>query len=238
MLRGSGLLCFPGPLLTSRSSMECMNTSVVGAVLAGGESRRLGQDKALLPWSGKALILHPFEVLQEVMSEVVVVTVSGRSYGDLGVPVIHDRYEGQGPLAGIHAALEWARSRPVFVAACDLPFVSVELVNHVANWGNVQNVLAFTCDEARTLPRARVAVWQGRQQPLFGLYSASCREPLETRLRDDRLEAWRFLAEIETTSVPITPDLAFYRADLLLNINSPEDLRKGAPEGVPEPPGL
>ena len=238
MLRGSGLRRFPGPLLTSRNSMECMNTSVVGAILAGGDSRRLGQDKALLPWSGKALILHPIEVLQEVMSEVVVVTVSGRSYGDLGVPVIHDRYEGLGPLAGIHAALEWARSRPVFVVACDLPFVSVELVNHVADWSNERKVLAYTSDEARTHPRATVAVWQGRQQPLFGLYSVSCREPLETRLRDDRLEAWRFLAEIETTSVPITPDLAFYRPDLLLNINSPEDLRQAVSEVLPEPPSL
>ncbi|MGB5295519.1 MAG: molybdenum cofactor guanylyltransferase, partial [Thermoanaerobaculia bacterium] len=125
-----------------------MKTSVVGAVLAGGESRRLGRDKALLPWLGKALLLHPFEVLQEVMSEVVVVTVGGRSYGELGVPVIHDRFEGLGPLAGIHAALEWARSRPVFVVACDLPFVSVDLVEHVADWSNEQKPRASAGDEA------------------------------------------------------------------------------------------
>ena len=87
--------------------------SVVGAVLAGGQSRRLGRDKALLPWSGKPLVLRPFEVLQEAVAEAVIVTVSGRSYDDLGIPVIHDRFEGMGPLAGIHAALDWARSRPV-----------------------------------------------------------------------------------------------------------------------------
>jgi len=215
--------------------MPSLKTSVVGAVLAGGESRRLGRDKALLPWLGKALLLHPFEVLQEVMSEVVVVTVGGRSYGELGVPVIHDRFEGLGPLAGIHAALEWADSRPVFVVACDLPFVSVELVNHVADWSTGQKVLASAGDEAWAHPRARVAVWHGRQQPLCGLYSASCREPLETRLRDGRLEAWRFLGEIDTATVPITSDLAFYRPDLLVNINSPGDLQQGVPEVAPEP---
>jgi len=162
------------------------------------------------------------------------VTVGGRSYEDLGVPVIHDRIKGLGPLAGIHAALEWAHSRPVFVVACDLPFVSVELVNHVADWNTEQQFFASAGDEARAHPRARVAVWKGRQQPLFGLYSASCREPLERRLRDVHLEAWRFLAEIDTTSVAVTPDLAFYRPDLLVNINSPDDLRHGVPEVAPE----
>ena len=215
--------------------MPSMKTSVVGAVLAGGESRRLGRDKALLPWSGKALLLRPFEVLRQAMSEVVVVTVRGRSYGELGVPVIHDRFEGLGPLAGIHAALEWADPRPVFVVACDLPFVSVELVNHVADWSTEQEVLASAGVEAPAHPRARVAVWHGRRQPLFGLYSASCRGPLETRLRDGRLEAWRFLDEIDTASVPITPDLALYRPDLLVNINSPGDLRHRVPEEAAEP---
>jgi len=215
-----------------------MKTSVVGAVLAGGESRRLGQDKALLPWSGKALLLHPFEVLGRAVSEVVVVTVAGRTYEDLGVPVIHDRYAGLGPLAGIHAALEWASSRPVFVVACDLPFVTVDLVNHLADWSSEQRLLASEGDEAGARPRARVAIWHGRQQPLFGLYSASCREPLEERLREGRLEAWRFLAEIKTTSVPITPDLAFYSPDLLVNINSPGDLQTSVPEVAPEPSSL
>lgn len=211
-----------------------MHSSVVGVVLAGGESRRLGRDKALLPWSGKALLLHPYEVLREVMSEVVVVTVRGRCYEELGLPVIHDRFEGLGPLAGIHAALEWVRSRPVFVVACDLPYVSVELVEHIAGWSTDQGPRPPTGDGSWTHPWARVAVWQGRQQPLCGLYSASCREPLEERLREGRLEAWRFLAEIETTSVPITPDLAFYRSDLLVNVNSPEDLQQGFAVVAPE----
>jgi len=208
---------------------------VVGAVLAGGQSRRLGQDKALLSWSGAALLLRPFEILQAVFSEVVVVTVSGRAYEDLGVSVIHDRFEGQGPLAGIHAALEWAGSRPVFVTACDLPNISVELVDHVADGGNGSPAIASKSEELQAHPRARIAVWNGRQQPLFGLYSATCREPIEARLRDRRLEAWRFLAEIDATPVPITPELEFYKPDLLLNVNSQADLQPRSPERAHEP---
>ncbi len=208
---------------------------MVGAVLAGGQSRRLGQDKALLSWSGAALLLRPFEILRTVFSEVVVVTISGRAYEDLGVPVIHDRFEGQGPLAGIHAALEWAGSRPVFVTACDLPNVSAELVDHVADLGCGSPTIGPQNGEPKAHPRARVAVWNGRQQPLFGLYSASCREPMEARLRDGRLEAWRFLAEIDTTPVPITPELELYRPDLLLNVNSRADLQPRSPERAHEP---
>lgn len=210
--------------------MPSLETSVVGAVLAGGASRRLGQDKALVPCSGKALVLHPFEALQEVLSEVVVVTVPGRSYDHLGVPVVHDLFEGQGPLAGIHAALEWAASRPVFAVACDLPFVNAELVRHVAGWSAAQKAFTSRGDESGGAARARIAVWEGRRQPLFGLYSASCRDRLETRLREGRLEAWRFLDAIETEWVPITPGLDFYRPDLLANINSQSDLQQIIPE--------
>lgn len=218
--------------------MESAKTTVVGAVLAGGKSRRWGSDKALLPLAGKALILHPFAVLQERLSDVIAVSVPGRSYGDLGIPVIHDRFEGLGPLAGIHAALEWARPRSVFVVACDLPFVSVELVDHVAGWHAVDRQHSTRSDRAfAERPRARVAVWHGRKQPLFGLYSAGCRETLRARLAAGRLEAWRFLADIETTSVPITSDLDFYRPDLLLNINSERDLRSRIAEMAPDPGG-
>jgi molybdopterin-guanine dinucleotide biosynthesis protein A len=218
--------------------MPSLETSVVGAVLAGGASRRLGQDKALLPWSGKALLLHPFEVLQSVVAQVVVVTVPGRSYEQLGVPVVQDSFEGQGPLAGIHAALEWAGSRPVFVVACDLPFISAELVRHVAAWSSRQEDFPSRGGQARGTARARVAVWEGRRQPLFGLYSASCRDLLETRLRESRLEAWRFLDAIETESVPVTPALDFFRPDLLININSPSDLQRQVPEGASVPSDL
>ena len=215
--------------------MGSFETTVVGAILAGGESRRLGRDKALLPWSGKPLILHPYDVLQEVMAEVVAVSVPGRGYEDLGVRLTHDRFEGQGPLAGLHAALEWARPRPVFVVACDLPFVSAELVTHVAGWESARAAFHPQGEEVGCQPRARVAEWAGRRQPLCGLYSPDCRQALEDRLREGRLEAWRFLDDIETTAVPITPALEFYRDDLLLNLNSLEDLHRAAMNRANEP---
>jgi molybdopterin-guanine dinucleotide biosynthesis protein A len=151
------------------------------------------------------------------------------------VPVIHDRFEGQGPLAGIHAALEWAGSRPVFVTACDLPNISAELVDHVAGLGGRSPAVGSQNKEPKAHPKARVAVWNSRQQPLFGLYSESCREPIAARLHDGRLEAWRFLAEIDTTPVPITPELELYRPDLLLNVNSRADLQPRTPERAREP---
>jgi molybdopterin-guanine dinucleotide biosynthesis protein A len=110
----------------------------------------------------------------------------------------------------------------VFVAACDLPFIRAELVDYVAGWSSVQEAFVARCEEQR--PRARIAVWEGRRQPLFGLYSASCRSALARSLREGRLEARSFLDEIDTTAVGITPDLDFYRPDLLLNVNSPADL--------------
>ena len=189
-----------------------------GAILAGGRSRRMGRDKALLPFSGRPLILHAAETLGEVVPEVAVIASRGSSYAFLPVPVIEDRFPDRGPLGGLHAALVHAAGRPVFCLACDLPLVRPELIRYIIDFAGP--------DATSRAAFVKVPAMAGRVQPLCGWYAAGCLGPVEKRLRDGRLKVLDFLEEMPTVQVRLTADLPFFREDLLANLNREEDYEK------------
>ena len=194
--------------------------SILGAVLAGGHSRRLGRDKALLELDGEPLLLRAARVLGEVFSRVVVVSPAREGYSSLGLELVEDIVPDAGPLGGLHAALVNADGGDVFVLACDHPFVEAPLVRYVADLHTKPEEVG---DRSRVV-RARVAQWNERLYPLCGLYSAACREPVTDRLSRGELRVHDLLRSIETRAVAITEELPFYHPGALVNLNRPEDL--------------
>ena len=107
---------------------------ILGVVLAGGESRRFGSNKALFPLHGRAMAEWALGALKPWTSSQVVVTNDGKVAETLGIPGQPDRIPGLGPLGGLHTALSWAREEGrggVFLLACDLPLVSQELIGRI-----------------------------------------------------------------------------------------------------------
>lgn len=143
----------------------------VGAVLAGGQSSRLGRDKALISSRGRTLVGRAVDLLAGLFARVVLVAPARPGYEGLEVERVADRWPDAGPLAGIEAALFAAGGEPVFVLACDLPLVDAELVASLA---------AVRPDFGAGGPAARLAQAGGVLQPLCGLYAAAC-GPLFTR---------------------------------------------------------
>lgn len=90
-------------------------------VLAGGESRRMGRDKALLEVEGRPLIARIVDRLEDLFDEIVIGAARSGDYGDLGRPVIADRETGQGPLMGLASCLERVANELALVTACDIP---------------------------------------------------------------------------------------------------------------------
>lgn len=193
----------------------------LGVILVGGESRRMGTDKALVRWRGATLMEHAASTLAEVLSEVVVVGGEESDYGAAGVAVLADREPGLGPLGGLATALEHAAGRPVFLLACDLPRVTPELI-------------ADLVDRADAAEPAKAAAWVpragDRKQPLCAVYSAACAGPLTDYLAAGERRAIEFLDRIDTTFVEVDAGLA--------NVNSPADLEAlDAEETRATPPG-
>ncbi len=105
--------------------MAAHGKQVLGAVLAGGASRRMGTDKALVDVAGSPLAARAAAALTAAGCDpVVVVGGDAARLEELGLRVVADRCPGEGPLDGIVRALEVADGAAAVVVACDMPQLS------------------------------------------------------------------------------------------------------------------
>lgn len=147
-----------------------MEMSVEAFILVGGRSSRLGRDKALERVGDKTLAERALRVVQEALPEVKISFVAGSELGfaveatRLDTPFVFDLIEGRGPLGGLHAALMHATADWVFILACDLPFVSSDVIARLAEHTNDPST-EFTV----ILPEQP----DGRLQPLCGFYNVA-----------------------------------------------------------------
>jgi molybdopterin-guanine dinucleotide biosynthesis protein A len=109
---------------------------ITGLVLSGGESKRMGRDKAFLEVNGKPLLQIQIERLEAAgCSEILVSGPQGRTYEQFGKPVISDAVSDCGPLAGLCVGLEAASGCQVFVVAVDLPHLTSEFLRWLMEKG-------------------------------------------------------------------------------------------------------
>lgn len=97
-------------------------------VQSGGQSTRMGQDKALKPFLGQPLIQRVVQRLVPVADELLVTTNEPDDYAFLGCRLVPDLRPGRGPLGGLYTALHAARYPTVAVVACDMPFANRSLL--------------------------------------------------------------------------------------------------------------
>ena len=194
---------------------------VVGLLLAGGQSRRMGGgDKALRPLGGIPLIDRVIERLRPQVNALVL-NVNGdpARFARLGLPVAADSVPGfAGPLAGVLAGLDWAFSHrsdcPYVVSvATDAPFLPIDLVARLAQ-GLDEGSADLAC-----------AASGGRPHPVFGLWPVRLRDDLRRALVDQairKVDLWTVRHRLAT--VPF----ADYPVDPFFNANRPEDLETAA----------
>jgi molybdopterin-guanine dinucleotide biosynthesis protein A len=182
------------------------NVSVraAGFVLAGGQSSRMGKDKALLTLGGEPLIARGVRKLSRVCAEVAIAGGSEdlASFGR----VILDNSLGCGPLGGIVSALEQSPFEWNLFLAVDAPFVPV----------SVLKALLFAADGFRGVcVMARV---QGRMQPLCAVYSKGALEVLRQELAAGRWKVTQAIAAAGEVKF-----LDFYDSTWFANLNTPEE---------------
>nr|WP_275580466.1 molybdenum cofactor guanylyltransferase [Mycobacterium riyadhense] len=147
---------------TPGTSTDVAALSLAGVVLAGGESRRMGHDKATMrvPGGTSTLVEHVVSVVGQRCEHVFVMAAPGQPLPALEVPVVRDEVRGLGPLPatgrGLRAAAE-AGARFAFVCAVDMPFLTVDLIDELVR-------LAEETDAEVVLP------WDGRTHYLAAVY--------------------------------------------------------------------
>lgn len=156
-----------------------MNFSAV--ILAGGKSKRMGQDKAWLSLGGKPLVARQIELVRNLGAAEIF--ISGRAeadYSKLGCPVLTDHFQDAGPLAGIEAALRASSTPLMLVLAVDLARM---------NPARLQMLLSSCTENCGAVPRLRAGV-----EPLAAVYPRSALS-LATQLLEGQSYAARRFAE-------------------------------------------
>src|SRR5690242_9512250 len=107
-----------------------MTWQVSGAILAGGQSRRMGSDKAALRIQGEPLLQRTARLLATITTDVAIIGPPERAALAPGVPILPDRWPQQGPLGGIATALQALAGEAVLVVGCDMPFLNAALLRY------------------------------------------------------------------------------------------------------------
>jgi molybdopterin-guanine dinucleotide biosynthesis protein A len=191
------------------------NRAMTGAILAGGDSTRMGVNKALLEFGGVRIIEMLLRTMRPLFPEIAIVANDPDAYADLAVPIWLDRISEKGPLGGIYTAVLHAAFPQIFCMACDMPFANPAVIAYLRDVAPGFDVV---------VPRT-----PDGYQPLHAVYSKTCLPHMEAMLRADRLRINRLFPRVHVRMVgedelrPLDPSLLCF-----VNVNTREELEAAA----------
>jgi molybdopterin-guanine dinucleotide biosynthesis protein A len=186
---------------------------VTGVILAGGKSRRMGRDKAFLPFGRGLLIERVIEVIRQVTEDVLLITNTPEPYQRFGLPMFPDVVPEAGSLGGIYTGLMSAKTPYSLCLACDMPFVKPEF-------------LRFLCD---TAAEADVVIPKNAEdfQPLCAVYAQICHAPIRQRIEAGRLKITGFFDQVRVRVIEGDLLTRYDPHDVMFfNANTPEEYEK------------
>ena len=205
-----------------------------GLILAGGASRRMGRDKALLRLGGATLLERAVALVREAGGEPLVVAPARPGHDPAGIRRVDEGASGRaaGPLVALRHGLDACGTEIAVALACDLPLVPASLLRHLAAGAGGEH--------QAVVPRSG-----GVLQVLAAAYAAACREAIDRHLRSGGRSVHGFLEEVRVRYLEGEELEAFGGPGIFLNVNTPEDLARaeailaarGAAGGAPPEAG-
>lgn len=187
-----------------------MADGTTGLILAGGASRRMGRDKAHLPWGDATLIEHVVETLRPHVDELIVAVKDAGAFGGLRARVVEDLVPDAHALGGLYTGLTLAAYERCFVCACDTPFVNPTLIQFLVQQADGWDLV---------IPRTREGL-----QPLHAVYRRTVLPAIEERLR---ARQWDLHAVVPNARARIIGPEQIARLDpwalSFFNVNTPEE---------------
>ncbi len=188
-------------------------SAVSAIILAGGRSRRLGRDKAWLEIGGQTIIERVLARLRPLFEEVMIVAPSSPPFQSLGVRVVPDELPGKGPLGGLYSGLRASTKQWVFCCACDMPFLNKNLIAALTAQANQADAV--------------ICRWEGRLQPLHGLYARTCLPTIRKNLENEQKRMIDILPALKV-KYPGGDFIAGYdpKGYSFFNLNTPQALNR------------
>ncbi|HEX5550646.1 MAG TPA: molybdenum cofactor guanylyltransferase [Nitrospira sp.] len=188
-------------------------SDVTGVLLAGGKSRRMGQDKRLLSVGDETLYTRSVSVLRAIFERVVVVVAQDSPLVASDAPVLRDIIPHCGSLGGLYTGLKEAGTQWVFAVACDMPFLDPGTIRHFTGLKDEGDVI--------------MAKLRNGFQPMHALYHRNCLPIMERLIQAQDFKIHRLAEHPELRVRIVTPE-ELSRVDpegrSFYNVNTPADL--------------
>lgn len=188
-------------------------SDVTGVLLAGGKSRRMGQDKRFLAIGEETLYARSLAVLRSIFQHVVVVIAQDTPAVKSDTPVLRDVIPECGSLGGLYTGLKQAGTQWVFAVACDMPFLDPATIRHFIELKDHADVV--------------MAKLQNGLQPMHALYHRNCLPIMESLIHAQDFKIQR-LADHPSLRVRVVTSEELGTLDpqgrSFYNINTPDDL--------------
>ncbi|MBW6492504.1 MAG: molybdenum cofactor guanylyltransferase [Lentimicrobium sp.] len=179
---------------------------ITGIILAGGNSSRMGSDKALILFKGRRLIEYGIGILKEFCNNILISTHND-ALGEFGFQLVSDNFTDIGPLAGLEAGLRKSETRINIIAPCDTPFLSCSMLKKL-----IDNSEKYDA----TIPAHK----NGKIEPLIGYYSRDILPVILNQIEKGDYKIQNLLKQINTSYLPFEDESMF------MNLNSPVDIEK------------
>ena len=187
-----------------------MKTAAV--ILAGGMSRRMGRDKAALPFGEETMLSHLVHTYQPHFDLTAVSLNEAGRFDTAGAMEVVDRRPGEGPMAGLEAAFLDTGADVIFLTGTDLPFGDPALARFLVGQLGSHDICLIRSDKG--------------PEPLFAVYSARCLPAIRKSLEEGRRSMYTVIAQMDTLELPAESLTQFDVGRILSNVNDPEEYAK------------
>jgi len=180
-------------------------SEIQGVILAGGKSKRMGNNKALLTLNGKFFINYCIEKLKRIFDDVIIISDEIDKFSFLGIRIFPDLIKNVGPLGGIYTALMNLEKDYAFIVSCDMPLFPVQAVEEIIKYSSKNKI---------TIGFSEKDVY-----PLFGIYPKKFKKDLENYILNDERKVMKFIEDFKKVK---KVDLSKFK-EYLINVNTPSD---------------
>ena len=187
---------------------------ITGVILAGGRGERFGGNKALSEIKGRYLIEWIIEAHRKIFDEIIISTNDPTTYEFTGIKTVKDFIPHRGPLVGIYSCLKESLNDRIFVSACDMPFIRIQLIKHMILKSEGFDVLVPSLGEEKL-------------EPLHALYKKSCIPAMERAIEADQKRVIGFFHHVKVYRMEKEEMIGYDPAlDSFFNINTKADLKR------------
>lgn len=194
--------------------MNLGNADITGVVLAGGQSRRMGFNKAEAEMHGESMLIRMIDKLKEI-TPTILISSGTDSYPNIPFPQIPDEYPQCGPLGGIYSVLKASNTKLNLVVSCDMPLVSITLLEYIV----------AKAKESKALITVPVDHYS-QLQMMCAVYHKDVLPTLQQQIDTHALKMKCLVDLVETEYVEISREHPLYCEHTFMNLNNPTNLEE------------